>query len=146
MEIKRIGHESGLSLDSTEDTKAADTTTSPSVSTAAPSQTETIPTWLKARRRSMKGNLLRDQLQTRLITNKASRVAPAESVGMNTNAVAPVKRSVTFVYDAGDHTELTNLQLKGSWNKTTGQFDPQWGGGDSVPMQPIGNGKWAVTL
>ena len=58
---------------------------------------------------------------------------------------APIKRSVTFTFDAGKHN-LTNLQLKGSFNKTTGAYDPQWGNGDAVAMTNMGNGKWSVTL
>lgn len=57
----------------------------------------------------------------------------------------PVVRNVTFTFDAGN-TPLTNLQLKGSFNKTTGEFDPNWGGGDAVPMKPLGDGRWQVTL
>lgn len=58
----------------------------------------------------------------------------------------PAQRQFTFVFDAGDHSQLSNIQLKGSFNKTTGAFDPNWGGGDTVPMKPLGDGRWAVTL
>jgi maltooligosyltrehalose trehalohydrolase len=61
-------------------------------------------------------------------------------------ASAPQARQVTFTYDAGSHRELTNLKLKGSFDKRTGQFDPAWGGGDAVPMTPLGDGRWQVTL
>ncbi|HZN94837.1 MAG TPA: alpha-amylase family glycosyl hydrolase [Myxococcales bacterium] len=57
---------------------------------------------------------------------------------------APVKRPVTFIYDAGPH-HVDNLQLKGSWD-ANGKFDPSWQGGKSIPMQNLGDGKWAATV
>ncbi len=63
-----------------------------------------------------------------------------------TTVAAPVVRQVTFTYDAGSHQGLQNLRLKGSFDKQTGAFDAAWGGGDSVPMKPLGDGRWQVTL
>ncbi len=69
----------------------------------------------------------------------------AGGVGANALAVgAPVKRSVTLVYDAGPHAELTNLQLKGSWD-ATGRYSAQWNE-RTIPMKPLGDGKWAATV
>ncbi len=56
----------------------------------------------------------------------------------------PVKRSITLVYDAGPHSKLTNLQVKGSWDGT-GRFSAQWDE-RTVPMKPLGDGKWAATV
>jgi 1,4-alpha-glucan branching enzyme len=56
----------------------------------------------------------------------------------------PAKRTITFTYDAGPHSNLTNLQLKGSWD-ATGRFSSQWGSGN-VAMKPLGDGKWAATV
>ncbi|HYV43232.1 MAG TPA: malto-oligosyltrehalose trehalohydrolase, partial [Myxococcaceae bacterium] len=58
---------------------------------------------------------------------------------------APVKRQVTFTYDAGPHKEMTNLQLKGSWD-ANGKFDPNWNGGKPVQMKDMGDGKWSATV
>ncbi|WP_257463515.1 alpha-amylase family glycosyl hydrolase [Archangium lipolyticum] len=59
-------------------------------------------------------------------------------------AGAPVKRQVTLVYDAGPHDGLTNLQVKGSWD-AAGRYSAQWSA-RPIPMKPVGDGKWAVTV
>jgi len=46
-----------------------------------------------------------------------------------------VARLVTFTYDAGSHRELRNLKLRGDWE-----------GSGPVPMKPLGDGRWQVTL
>ncbi|WP_309892279.1 alpha-amylase family glycosyl hydrolase [Archangium sp.] len=61
-----------------------------------------------------------------------------------TTTGSAVKRSITLVYDAGPHNKLTNLQLKGSWD-TTGRYSAQWNEG-TIPMKPLGDGKWAATV
>jgi maltooligosyltrehalose trehalohydrolase len=78
-------------------------------------------------------------------TTSAERLSRVNSVTNTATPAAPIKRSVTFTFDAGKH-DLTNLQLKGSFNKTTGQYDPQWGNGDTVAMKSLGNGKWSATI
>jgi maltooligosyltrehalose trehalohydrolase len=74
----------------------------------------------------------------------SSAVANAQAPQIGTSE-APVKRQVTFTYDAGPHKELSNLQLKGSWD-ANGKFDPSWNGGQSIPLKPLGDGKWAATV
>ncbi|MEZ4271904.1 MAG: alpha amylase C-terminal domain-containing protein [Myxococcota bacterium] len=56
----------------------------------------------------------------------------------------PTKRRVTFVYDCADHANLSNLQLKGSWN-TQGVFDSKWSA-HPTPMHNLGGGKWGITV
>ncbi|PTL79775.1 malto-oligosyltrehalose trehalohydrolase [Vitiosangium sp. GDMCC 1.1324] len=69
----------------------------------------------------------------------------AVAVGASTlTADNPVKRSITLVYDAGPHSKLTNLQLKGSWD-ATGRYSAQWDE-RTVAMKPLGDGKWAATV
>ena len=36
--------------------------------------------------------------------------------------------------DTEGRKDLSDVKLKGSWNKQTGDYDGQWGGGDSVQM------------
>ncbi len=64
------------------------------------------------------------------------------AVGPTVNA--PAKKTITFTYDAGAHSKLTNLQLKGSWD-ANGRFSSQWGSGN-IPMKSLGNGKWSATV
>jgi maltooligosyltrehalose trehalohydrolase len=59
-------------------------------------------------------------------------------------AAAPTKRSMTFVYDAGPHSNLTDVRLKGSWD-ATGKFSNGWESG-AIPMRSLGNGKWEATV
>ncbi len=54
-------------------------------------------------------------------------------------------RDVTFVYDAGPQRDVGNVRLNGSWNKESGRYSSEWGQA-SIPMRPIGDGKWAVTV
>ena len=82
-------------------------------------------------------------------TGKASRpgVAAAQSLSAVTTAAAPgqpVKKTMTFVYDAGPHSELTDVKMKGSWD-AQGRFSNQWDAG-SIPMRSLGNGKWEATV
>ncbi|WP_224367402.1 alpha-amylase family glycosyl hydrolase [Hyalangium versicolor] len=56
----------------------------------------------------------------------------------------PQKRTVTFVYDAGPHKELTDVKLKGSWD-ASGNYSTQWNG-EGVSMRSLGNGKWEATV
>ncbi|MEW6735399.1 MAG: alpha-amylase family glycosyl hydrolase [Acidobacteriota bacterium] len=79
-------------------------------------------------------------------SNSLRRSARVDAVAANTTLSTPLKRTVTFVYDTGGRTSLTNLQLKGSWNKTTGAFDSLWGEGDAIPMRDIGEGKWMASV
>ncbi len=80
---------------------------------------------------------------------RASRMAASATtvaaISERATPETPAKRKVTFVYDAGS-LPLSNLQLKGSFNKSTGAYDPNWGGGDTVAMTHLGNGKWAATV
>jgi maltooligosyltrehalose trehalohydrolase len=141
MAINRIGYDGTNNIDQVKEAEPIKTSLEapPPIAQAQP----TAPSAEKfARRPTMKSALLRSQLQARLDAGKSVAVDSIKAAAL----AEPVKRSVTFVYDAGPHSEITNLQLKGSWNKTTGEYDPQWGRGDSVPMRQIGNGKWAVTL
>ncbi|SEU10405.1 alpha amylase C-terminal domain-containing protein [Stigmatella erecta] len=57
---------------------------------------------------------------------------------------APVKRSITFTYDAGPHSPLTDVKLKGSWD-ARGRHSGQWEAG-ALPMRSLGNGKWEATV
>lgn len=59
-------------------------------------------------------------------------------------AAQPTKRKVTFVYDAGPHSTLTDVKLKGSWD-ASGRFSNQWDVG-SIPMRSLGNGKWEAQV
>lgn len=82
-------------------------------------------------------------------TGKASRpgVAAAQSLAAVATAAAPgqpVKKTMTFVYDAGPHSNLTDVKLKGSWD-AQGRFSNQWDTG-SIPMRSLGNGKWEATV
>ncbi|KFE72033.1 alpha amylase C-terminal domain-containing protein [Hyalangium minutum] len=82
-------------------------------------------------------------------TGKASRpgVAAAQSLSAVTTAAAPgqpVKKTMTLVYDAGPHSNLTDVKLKGSWD-AQGRFSNQWDAG-SIPMRSLGNGKWEATV
>jgi maltooligosyltrehalose trehalohydrolase len=82
-------------------------------------------------------------------TARASRqgLAGAQAPAAVTAAAAagqPVKRKVTLVYDAGPHSNLTDVKLKGSWD-ATGRFSNQWDVG-SIPMRSLGNGKWEATV
>jgi maltooligosyltrehalose trehalohydrolase len=56
-----------------------------------------------------------------------------------------VQREVTFVYDAGPHSPLSNLQLKGSWEVATGRYSAHWDE-RSIPMTHDGHGLWKATL
>lgn len=166
MSVNRIGTNNNI-VDTQQtklDSSKPNTENSKSINTSSPKPEPvfTSPQPLRSRRNSMKGAFLRNQVEDRLAKSpsnlskttgstvnalSASSVSQAKAVSaVNTlTTAAPVKRSVTFVYDAGDHN-LTNLQLKGSWNKSTGAFDPMWGGGDTIPMKSLGNGKWAATV
>lgn len=68
----------------------------------------------------------------------------ATAVGATSAAATPVMRSVTLVYDAGPHSKLTNLQVKGSWD-ATGRYSAQWNE-RTIPMKPLGDGKWSATV
>ena len=57
----------------------------------------------------------------------------------------PVKRTVKFVYDAGPNSNLTNVQLKGSWDTSTGRYAVNWDL-KTVPMKSLGNGRWEATV
>lgn len=159
MPVNRVG--SNNDITSSEQTNLeAKKTTSTESSKAVDSQyiksqpMFSSPQPLRSKRNSMKGSFFRNEIETRLRTAdstiaslQASSVSQAKAIGaVDSLATATTsKRAVTFTFDAGDHN-LTNLQLKGSWNKTTGEFDSAWGKGDSVAMKSLGNGKWAVTL
>lgn len=166
MSINRIGSNNNI-VDTQqvkqETSKPSVTENSNSINNNNPKLTLfTSPQPLRSRRNSMKGAFLRNLVEDRL-TKSPSNLSRTNSTGVDsissssvaaTKAVSAIadpstttatKRTVTFTYDAGDHN-LTNLQLKGSWNKSTGAFDPMWGNGDSIPMKSLGNGKWAVTV
>lgn len=67
------------------------------------------------------------------------------AVAASPNAVAqPVKRTISFVYDAGPHSQLTDVKLKGSWD-ASGRHSTQWDSG-GIPMRSLGNGKWEATV
>jgi maltooligosyltrehalose trehalohydrolase len=69
----------------------------------------------------------------------------AAAVGLPPPTVAqPGKRTITFTYDAGPHSELTDVKMKGSWD-ASGKFSNQWDA-NSVPMRSLGNGKWEATV
>ncbi len=55
-----------------------------------------------------------------------------------------VKRSVTLTYDAGPHSQMKNLKVKGSWD-AAGKFSGEWSG-EPLAMKPVGDGKWQVTV
>jgi maltooligosyltrehalose trehalohydrolase len=56
----------------------------------------------------------------------------------------PVRRAVTFVYDAGPHP-LSNLVLKGSWDLQTGRFSTEWTQ-SQIPLRALGDGRWSATV
>jgi len=66
------------------------------------------------------------------------------AVGNSATPAQPARRTVTFTYDAGPHSALTDVKLKGSWD-ANGRFSNDWGNG-STPMRPVGNGKWEVQV
>lgn len=166
MSVKSIGS----NINNTEQTKLETTKPATTTETSKAIDSQYIksqpmfnsPQPLRSRRNSMGGAFLRNQLTDRLAQNtsisnssttavralETNALGRVESIGVvdSLGTATPAKRPVTFVYDAGAHKNLTNLQLKGSWNKTTGEFDPSWGKGDSVAMTNLGNGKWSVTL
>jgi len=74
----------------------------------------------------------------------AGAQAPVAVTASAAAAVQPTKRKVSFVYDAGPHSNLTDVKLKGSWD-ASGQFSNQWDVG-SIPMRSLGNGKWEATV
>lgn len=167
MSVNSIGSNKVVDTDQTriEATKPATVDTVKTTDTsksAQQSQTQTQPTFatpqpLRSRRNSMNGSLLRSQVEERLSTKaqvattavgNTDGIAQAKAVSAvdSLATAAPAKRTVTFTYDAGPYKDLTNVQIKGSWNKTTGAFDPMWGGGDAIQMKSLGNGKWAATV
>lgn len=58
----------------------------------------------------------------------------------------PGRKRVTFVYDAGERADVSNVRLKGSFDKRTGVYDPAWGGGDTLDMRLEGGGRWTKTV
>ncbi len=74
----------------------------------------------------------------------AFHLAPPEPVAPRAVVTTPGPHSVTFVYDAGPHAQLTNLRLKGSWGPD-GVYRADWPA-SGVPMQNLGNGQWALTV
>jgi maltooligosyltrehalose trehalohydrolase len=46
----------------------------------------------------------------------------------------------TFEYDARGLTNVSDLALKGSFNAETGQLDPHWNNGQTVPLRDDGKG------
>jgi 1,4-alpha-glucan branching enzyme len=75
----------------------------------------------------------------------ANRIAPTAAPRALGTPENPVKRQVTFVYDAGPHSDLTNLTLNGSWDKATGKYSQAWGE-QGIPMRPLGDGRYAATV
>ncbi|WP_071902262.1 alpha-amylase family glycosyl hydrolase [Cystobacter ferrugineus] len=74
-----------------------------------------------------------------------SAVGAAAAVAVNkAPRSVPVKRTVTLVYDAGPHSKLTNLQVKGSWD-ASGKYSAQWNE-RPLAMKPLGEGRWGVTV
>lgn len=73
-----------------------------------------------------------------------TRSAAAVAAPSTATAAAPGKRTVTFTYDAGPHSELTDVKLKGSWD-ASGKFSTGWDMG-SIDMKPVGDGKWQATV
>lgn len=181
MAVNRISSNSSFDVNQVDETEKQTVNQSQPVAktteaTVAPQSAKPVTTPTTTRKRTMNGELLRSQVESRLEktpsapadsaarwgaltpsaratgANRAlsignvGRTAGVDALKMRATPATPVKRSVTFVYDVGAHKGLTNLQLKGSWNKATGVYDPQWGGGDTVAMKPMGDGKWAVTL
>jgi maltooligosyltrehalose trehalohydrolase len=82
----------------------------------------------------------------RAVTSRNVSAAQATAAVSNSLATpaAPAKRSITFVYDAGPHNQLTDVRLKGSWD-AAGKFNSDWEGG-AIPMRSLGNGKWEATV
>jgi 1,4-alpha-glucan branching enzyme len=106
-------------------------------------------------------NRVQDGFETNTRTNvrstdgfEATRGAAARNVAATraTTAVStsaatpeqPAKRTITFTYDAGPHSALTDVKLKGSWD-ANGRFNNDWSSG-SIPMRHLGNGKWEVQV
>jgi 1,4-alpha-glucan branching enzyme len=72
----------------------------------------------------------RESRRSRRAAPEAARTAAAPTSGG--------ERTVTFEFDTGGRQSLSDVKLKGSWNKATGQHDDRWGGGDSVSMHDDG--------
>jgi 1,4-alpha-glucan branching enzyme len=66
------------------------------------------------------------------------------AVSTTATPAQPAKRTITFVYDAGPHSALTDVKLKGSWD-ASGRFNSQWSSGE-IPMRSLGNGKWEAQV
>ncbi len=56
-----------------------------------------------------------------------------------------IKRTVTFTFDAGDHAQLKNVALNGSWDKRTGAYAEQWGA-ETLAMVAVGDGRFQATV
>lgn len=156
MSVNRIGSNNEINIEQTklETTKSTSRENSKAIdSQFIKSQPMfSSPQPLRSQRNSMKGSFLRNEIETRLKTTGSTLASLQTNQAQAINAVdslataTPAKRTVTFTYDAGAHKDLTNLQIKGSWNKTSGEFDPTWGKGDSIQMTSLGNGKWSATV
>ncbi len=70
-----------------------------------------------------------------------SGVAPVRA--LTASATEPVKRTVSFIYDAGPDSVLTDLRLKGSFD-AAGKPSSTWTEG--IPMRPLGDGRWVAQV
>ncbi len=76
--------------------------------------------------------------------NVAGTRAAAAVTATAAAAAQPTKRKITLTYDAGPHSNLTDVKLKGSWD-ASGRHSNDWSVG-SIPMRHVGNGKWEATV
>ncbi|MHB2017968.1 MAG: early set domain-containing protein, partial [Candidatus Xenobia bacterium] len=53
--------------------------------------------------------------------------------------------TMTFVYDAGGRTDISNLTLMGSWDANSGRYSTEWNK-SSVPMHQDAQGRWVATV
>ncbi len=124
-------------------------TVTPSASTAEPRK-DTAPA---APARKPEANRIQDGFEATTAPVRARSTSlqgvagprATSAVSLSPNAVAqPSRRTITFVYDAGPHSQLTDVKLKGSWD-ANGRYSSDWSGG-ATSMRSLGNGKWEATL
>jgi 1,4-alpha-glucan branching enzyme len=73
-----------------------------------------------------------------VLAARQSRRARRAAAAPQASAAPAGERTMTFEYDTGGRKELSDVQLKGSWNPQTGEHDPLWNGGAATRMHDDG--------
>ncbi len=98
--------------------------------------------------RSALKSFLDDPARPQVVPSTWTGVRPPSSMvslRANGSVVSPQKRSVSFIFDAGDHAALTNVRMNGSFDKATGAHRTDWGA-QTIPMRSLGNGRFEATI